>query len=327
MGKSKLDQLLIGLRKQVQQPIHPPRKSTQQYLMNPHAIYSIEVNVHCLVYLILLVIEKKLPEEVLAVERFHSQSCESMFRTARPFSSRSFSGVNFIVLQFMNRADKLSLFQKIKHRNEQTVSPSMKFPLHHKNNPGRSSSYNTSLPASSSTKTLLEATITRAFDKASEYAEQAGIMTVLRKNKLSGITAIHDYVRMLFDEKKILDNFSQESEDGNYNDDDTADGSDDDQDDHADHQSSGSGSEVDYTSDNEEAPSILRGYGHPESIQPTFRGMRVFEDIPSHLSQSYFKVCINEDDRFIHKSSACWVLTEKNQKLSSDRTQRVIQSK
>ena len=235
--------------------------------------------------------------------------------------------MNFTVLQFMNLVDKLSLFQKVKHRNEQTASPSMKFPLHHKNNPGRSSSYNTSLPASSLTKTLLEATITRAFEKASEYAEQVGIMTVLRKNKLSGITAINDYVRMLFDEKKILDNFSQDSEDGDDNDDDTANISDDGRDDHDDHQSSGSGSEVDDTSDNGEVPSVLRGYGHPESIQPTFRGMRVFEDIPSHLSQSYFKVCINENDRFIHKSSACWVLTEKNQKLSSDRTQRVTQAK
>ena len=59
MGKSKLDQLLSGLRKQVQQPTHPPRKSTQQYLLTPQAIYSIELNAHCLVYLILLVIEKK----------------------------------------------------------------------------------------------------------------------------------------------------------------------------------------------------------------------------------------------------------------------------
>ena len=146
-----------------------------------------------------------------------------------------------------------------------------------------------------------------------------GIRTFLRSNKLCGITAINDPVRTLFDEKKILDSFSQDSEDG--------DDSDDAQDNRDHHGRSRSGSEVNDTSDDEEAASILRDYDHPESLQPKFRGIRVSENIPSHLSESYFKVCIDGDDRFIHKSSACWILTEKNQKLSSDRTQRVTQSK
>ena len=324
MGKSKLDQLLSCLTKNTPQSHQSSRNSTQQYLMTPQAVYSIELNAHCLVYLILLVIENKLPNEVLSVERFHSQSCESIFRTARAFSSRSFSGVNFTVLQFMNLADKLSLFQKIKHRNEQSASPSMKFPIHHKNNRDRSSSHDSSLPTSPLTKTMLEATVVRAFEKASEYAEQVGMINFLRSNKLSGITAINDYVRTLFDEKKILDSFSQNSE----NDDDEDEYSDDlhyDRDD--DDDTFGSGSKMDGTGDDEEASSILEDYEHPESLQPKFRGIRVSENIPSHLSESYFKVCIDGNDRFIHKSSACWILTEKNQKLSSDRTQRVTQSK
>ena len=116
----------------------------------------------------------------------------------RAFSSRSFSGLNFTVLQFISLADKSSPLQKIKHRNEQAASPSMKFPLPHKNNHGRSSSYNTSLPASSLTKTMLEATSVPAFDKASEYPEHVRIITILRNNKLPAIIMFARYLKRKF---------------------------------------------------------------------------------------------------------------------------------
>ena len=77
--------------------------------------------------------EGKLPEEVLCVDRFHSQTCEAIFRSARALSSNSSSGVNFTVLQFLNLIEKLSLLQKIKNQHEQTTSPILRFPTHHKN--------------------------------------------------------------------------------------------------------------------------------------------------------------------------------------------------
>jgi hypothetical protein len=261
------------------------------------------------------VIEGKLPKEVLAVDRFHSQSCEAIFRSARAFSSKISSGVNFTVLQFMNLADKLSLFQKIKTRNEQLTSPPMLFPVHHKSNVGCSFSTDDSSHASLPTKALVEATINRAFEKAIEYADEVGMMDFLRKQKLSSITAVNDYARMLFDDKKILDYFSQDLDD----DDDENSGDDDYRQAHD--------SAADDSNEDEENSSVLRFHDDPESLQPTFHGMRVCEKIPLHLADSYFKISINGSDKFIHKSPACWILTERNQKLSSDRTQRVTQAK
>jgi hypothetical protein len=132
MGKQKLDKLLTRLTTHWEKLPHRSKNSTQQFFLTPPAVYSIELNAHCLTYLALLVIEGKLPDEVLAVDRFHSQTSEATFRSARAFSSPCSSGVNFTVLKFMNLAEKLSLFQKIKTQNEQLSSPDMRFPVHHK---------------------------------------------------------------------------------------------------------------------------------------------------------------------------------------------------
>lgn len=119
MGKKRLDKLAIELTKNFDERPQLPAKEIQQYFLTLQAVYSIELNAHCLVYLVLLVLEGKLPEETLSIERFNSQSAEAIFRTARSFSSSCSSGVNFTVLQFLNNIDKLSLFQKIKSRQEQ----------------------------------------------------------------------------------------------------------------------------------------------------------------------------------------------------------------
>ena len=114
MGKSRLDRLLVHLKEPGDEFRNLLKTNMLQYSLTSQAVYSIELNAHPLVYLVLLVIEGKLPKEVLAVDRFHSQSWEAIFRSARAFSSKISSGVNFTVLQFMNLADKLSLFQKSK---------------------------------------------------------------------------------------------------------------------------------------------------------------------------------------------------------------------
>ena len=119
MGNKKLDKLAIALTKNFDERPQLPTKEIQQYFRTLQAVYSIELNAHCLVYLVLLVLEEKLPEETLSIERFNCQSAEAIFRTARSFSSSCSSGVNFTVLQFLNNIDKLSLFQKIKSRQEQ----------------------------------------------------------------------------------------------------------------------------------------------------------------------------------------------------------------
>jgi hypothetical protein len=308
MGKKKLDNLLVKLTKNSNECYHSPKRSVQQYFLTPQAVYSIELNAHSLIYLILLVIEGKLPEEVLGVDRFHSQSCEAIFRSARALSSNSSSGVNFTTSQFINLVEKLSLLQKIKHQHEQTTSPVLRFPTHHKNkHSSLSSDQNAHMKLP--TETEIEQTVVRAFHKATDYLQQVGIMNDLRKNKLHGMINLNDHARALFEDKGILDHFSQEI-------------SDDDDSDYEVHESE-SFQEGDDDSDFD----TIRYYDDPDSSQPTFRTIRVCDHVPAHLLPSYFKVRINDNNKFIHKSTACWVLTEQNQKLSADRTRRVTQAK
>ncbi|CAF1110900.1 unnamed protein product [Didymodactylos carnosus] len=57
-----------------------------------------------------------------------------------------------------------------------------------------------------------------------------------------------------------------------------------------------------------------------------FIGIKVFDTVESHMQHSYFKVTINHDTKYIHKQTACWLLTGEKSKLSNDRLLRVTQS-
>ena len=57
-----------------------------------------------------------------------------------------------------------------------------------------------------------------------------------------------------------------------------------------------------------------------------FHGMRVFDTIPSPLLNSYFSVQIDGKKKYIHKQTACWLLTDSNNRLSADRLRRVQQT-
>ncbi|CAF1479136.1 unnamed protein product [Didymodactylos carnosus] len=59
----------------------------------------------------------------------------------------------------------------------------------------------------------------------------------------------------------------------------------------------------------------------------TFPGIRLLETINPTLGDSYFDIKINDEHKFLHKQTACWLLTDKNTRLSSDRLTRVEMSK
>lgn len=114
-----------------------------------------------------------------------------------------------------------------------------------------------------------------------------------------------DCAKILFEDKQILDDFFQETED-------------------EDDQSVESSQEEE--SGEEECLSLEYPNSQYDS-ETGFQTKRVCDDVPPHLLKSYFRISINDKDKYIHKSTACWVLTDQNQKLSSDRTQRVTQTR
>ena len=93
-------------------------KSMKQLFITNTSFQSIEINAHQLTYIILLVLEEKLPMEALQIFLFNSQTCESTFRSARSMSGTFSSIVNFSVMQFINRAQKLSILNAIKSESE-----------------------------------------------------------------------------------------------------------------------------------------------------------------------------------------------------------------
>ncbi|CAF4501034.1 unnamed protein product [Rotaria magnacalcarata] len=62
------------------------------------------------------------------------------------------------------------------------------------------------------------------------------------------------------------------------------------------------------------------------TIKSNFNGMKIFDEIETCRRDSYFKLKINDSYKYIHKQLACWLLTDKNTRLSNDRLSRVIQS-
>lgn len=305
MGKVKLDKILTEVTNQQQHHRSNGRKTAQQYFLTPQAVYSIELNAHCLIYLLLLVVEGKLPSEVLTINRFSSQSCESIFRNARAFSSNSSCGVNFTVEQFLNIADKLSVFEKIKTENEQINSHQIHFPIHHKIKFHSSSATNLSSKTIIPTKAMISSVVSDAFAKAIDHMDRVGITSMLRKHNLCDISLISDCAKILFEDKQILDDFFQETED------------EDDQ-------------SVESSQQEESGEEECLSLEYPNSqydSETGFQTKRVCDDVPPHLLKSYFRISINDKDKYIHKSTACWVLTDQNQKLSSDRTQRVTQTR
>jgi hypothetical protein len=99
---------------------------------------SVELNAHNLLYLILLVKEKRLPPQTLHIHLFSSQPCESIFRNTRPLSGIYSTIVNFTMHDFLRRAQRLSLLNDIKFKQLHDESDdNLIFPVYHKHRDNR----------------------------------------------------------------------------------------------------------------------------------------------------------------------------------------------
>ena len=56
-------------------------------------------------------------------------------------------------------------------------------------------------------------------------------------------------------------------------------------------------------------------------------GTRVYDAIKPGVQNTYFKVSMNNQTKYLYKQSACWLLTKETNKLSNDRLLRVMQNR
>ena len=286
-----------------------------------------EINAHNLLYLILLVQQKQLPPQVLHIHTFSSQACESIFRNTRALSGIYSTIVNFTVHDFLRRAQRLSLLNDIKCKqlNDESIN-NLVFPVHYKHRHNRQSLCTQS--QSDIDQIDIEQVITDAYHEAIDMLDGLEILNLLKDKRVLGLNLLSEYVfKQLNSNSKMHDYSSQLTN----IDDEEFELADDDEDDNDetttdlnmdDDNSDDFPSNDDYSDEDEQDddPNLI------DTRKEDFVGMKVLNTVQSHIEHSYFKVKINDDTKYMHKQTACWLLTGEQSKISNDRLLRVQQT-
>ena len=299
------------------------KKNKSRYFITQAAYLSVEINAHNLLYLILLVKQKQLPPQALHIHIFNSQACESIFRNTRALSGIYSTIVNFTVHDFLRRAQRLSLLNEIKCKQLQNGSvDNLVFPIHYKHRVERQSSFTHSQREIDEID--IEQVITDAYHQAIDMLEGIDILNLLEKNHVLELKPLSEYLfrQLNFDSKKHnyssqicnLDEEVFEIDDDNDEDEATNDlNMNEDNDD----------SSVNNDSTDEDEQNNARDLIN--TTKKDFSGVKVADKVQPHIEHTYFKVKLNHDTKFLHKQTACWLLTEDKSKLSNDRLLRVQQ--
>jgi hypothetical protein len=290
------------------------KNNIDKFFITKPAYISIELNAHILTYLVLLVEQKQLPTQALLnLSLFSSLPCESIFRDARSLSGPFSTMMNFTANGFIRRSRKLAILNRLKY--DQTESD-LVFPLHHKHRNDDSSV--SSDPIEEIGELDVKQVVLSAYNEAVEMIAETGILYGLEK---FGILNLEELGRFIFDDlNKSSTVHHHFPETGNDADDDFESDEDgctiqEDQDQSIDTISS-SGDEESGSGIDEESWT---------SAKSDFGGIRIADNINPLLKESYFKIKINEKTKYLHKQSACWLLSNKTARLSSDRLPRVMQ--
>ena len=219
-----------------------------------------------------------------------------------PFSSV----VNFSVAEFLRRAEKLSVLQTIKLEAESHQQFPFLFPRHHKQAKLKSNSTSARSTSTSYTVDDVQRTVQRAFNDACELLAPLDLAILNNHRNAMTIDEVSVFIKSHLEKTAMVKHPRHQK-------------------DHSDSSiesdiDSGSGQEEsDSGSDQEESDSEYSS--NVDGCQ--FRGMRVYDNVKPTVAQSYFQLTINGIPKFLHKQTACWMLTHEKSPLSSDRLHRV----
>jgi hypothetical protein len=286
--------------------------------------WCIEINAHTLLFIILLVIKNKLPVDALNTFAFNSQICENTFRIARSLSGAFSSNTNFSVKSFLKRCEKISIINSIKNRGGQIGDYQFYFPQHHKNH---KETYNYSIDHINEfnlTETAIEIIIKNAFEKAIKYVSMANMTKFLKTKNIYTLSSLSTFTRTILNRSssKIVDY----TIDNNSSDEDSDEENLDSANSVSDVLNNGDQFSPNNTDDEEEEEGNVIAIDVPHTAQKKFNGCRIYDKINPQQSKKYFRIRIGSSYKFIHKQTACWLLTTHKQRLSSDRLIRVRKS-
>ncbi|CAF4361896.1 unnamed protein product, partial [Rotaria sp. Silwood2] len=163
------------------------QKCRDEYFITAPAYYSVEINAHTLLYLILLVDQGSLQSESLQIPLFSSQLCESIFRSTRSLTGTQSTMVNFTVMDFLHRAEKLTALQNIKSLQHQNQQYQLQFPKHRKH---QKNEQLTVIPNQSLNVNEIETIVFQAFEHAQELVSKLNINILLEQCNLFELEAL-----------------------------------------------------------------------------------------------------------------------------------------
>jgi len=226
--------------------------------------------------------------------------------------------VNFTTEQFLRRAGKLTVLADLENRSQSgELDCPLQFPKHHKRRRKSNSSKKT-MPDSSSDKLThenIQKAIDRAFADAYSLLALVDVNIALQRKRKNTINQVSSFVRGEFEKK--FKKVAYEGDESYLSDDE------DDELSYARRSDSSFLSSFDgnnSSEDEDDVPSVSA------SGKSQFLGMRVFDSISSTSAGSYFRIEIDGKKKYMHKQTACWLLTDVKADLSADRLKRVQQT-
>ncbi|CAF1300836.1 unnamed protein product [Adineta steineri] len=286
------------------------------FFITKAAYHSIEINAHTLLSIVLLVCQHDLPESALSISSFNSQTCENIFRLTRSMSGTFSSNVNFTVDQFLRRAGKLSVLQDIERQHEHDESGcSLEFPKHHKRRYKKAASPNNHSQDVSDNLThdTIQNAIFRAFNDAYKMLSVLDIDKTLKKSHKSTLNEISTFVRVQIERKSHTTDYSENWDE--YSDEESD----------SEQVNTSDDCYVSTESSSEDETEELLSNSNQKASE--FKGIRIFNEISSSKVNSYFRIKHDGNKKYMHKQTACWLLTDNKPTLSADRLRRVQQSK
>ena len=303
------------------------RKTKYTHFITKTSYLSVEINAHMLVYVILLVKNNQLPKEALHIYLFNSQSCESMFRNARSLTRVYSTKVNFTVTDFLRRSQKLSVLNKIKHKQENNKNERiLLFPIHHKHKNGDHLVINEKIGDIYGLD--IEKIVLNSYKMAIALIEPFNVIPLLKQHHVIELHSLSKYIFSQLDAQSRMTDYSRMSTTNSRNSLLFELDTDDDEYDEDDYLNNNSDLISDICEDNDDLNESRDDDQEEDmsSIKNDFNGLKIRNNINPKLKDRYFKIKINDTVRYLHKQTACWILTNENGRLSADRLCRVIQT-
>jgi hypothetical protein len=266
------------------------KKQINRFFITRPAYLSVELNAHNLLYLVLLVKQKRLPKQALNnIHLFNSQACESLFRDARSLTGTFSTKVNFSVKNFLRRSQKLSILNGLKYSQSEN---GLSFPVHHKHKREQSS---TSTSPLDEIDTLdIERLISNAYDQAIDIIEHSKMFSTLNQHNLNNLVDMSAYIFNILKKNSKLIDYSLPTETNTMDEFGLDEENDDD--------------DINDTQDQPIDEDLLDCVGESDtddddildSTKSDFNGIRIVDHINPTLRHSYFKIKINGNIKYLH---------------------------